>query len=79
MHWLGICQKFILVLNKNYIQSLSDFHFIIEILFSFQRWYTKWFDKSPLDGTVLCLYTLNNRLKWEGAINEWQKPILDDS
>lgn len=42
------------------------------------RWYTKWFDKSKLDGTVLCLYTLENRAKWEEAINKWQKPILDD-
>ncbi|CAF4800582.1 unnamed protein product, partial [Rotaria magnacalcarata] len=31
------------------------------------------------NGTKLCLYTLDNRLKWEEAINKWQKPILDDS
>ncbi|CAF4096168.1 unnamed protein product, partial [Rotaria magnacalcarata] len=45
----------------------------------YSKWYTTCFDKSTLNGTKLCLYTLDNRLKWEEAINKWQKPILDDS
>ncbi|CAF1053763.1 unnamed protein product [Adineta steineri] len=45
----------------------------------YSKWYTKWFDKSTLNGTVLCLYTMNNRLAWEEAIDKWQKPVLDDT
>ncbi|CAF3473761.1 unnamed protein product [Rotaria sp. Silwood1] len=45
----------------------------------YSKWYTKWFDKATLNGTVLCLHTMNNRLKWEDAITKWQKPVLDDA
>jgi uncharacterized protein (DUF608 family) len=45
--------------------------------FSF-RYYTKWFDKSTLTGSTLCIYTIKNRIKWEEDISKWQQPILDD-
>ncbi|CAF1547381.1 unnamed protein product, partial [Adineta ricciae] len=44
----------------------------------YSKWYTKWFDKSTLNGSVLCLHTLKNRVKWEDAIAKWQQPVLDD-
>ncbi|CAF2632217.1 unnamed protein product [Rotaria sp. Silwood2] len=45
----------------------------------YTKWYTKFFDQETLNGTVLCLHTMNNRLTWEEAINKWQQPVLDDS
>ncbi len=66
--------------QKLYSKFVICLHFIIQSpFFLFLRWYTKWFDKSTLNGTVLCLHTMNNRIKWEKAIDKWQKPILDDA
>ncbi len=64
--------------QKEYLRLVISF-------FTFQLWdfilfryYTKWFDKSTLTGSTLCIYTLKNRTKWEEDIAKWQQPILDD-
>lgn len=43
------------------------------------RYYTKYFGDSGDAGAVLSAYALQNYIKWEQAIDAWQKPILDDS
>ena len=43
------------------------------------RWYTKWFDKATLSGSTLCMYSLQNRVRWEEDIAKWQNPILEDA
>jgi uncharacterized protein (DUF608 family) len=51
---------------------------IFTIKFARFRYYTKWFDKTTLTGSTLCIYTMKNRTNWEDEIAKWQQPILDD-
>ncbi|XP_055544706.1 non-lysosomal glucosylceramidase [Wyeomyia smithii] len=43
------------------------------------KYYTKYFGTSGDAGPVISDYALKNYAKWETLINEWQRPILEDS
>ncbi|XP_062545738.1 non-lysosomal glucosylceramidase [Armigeres subalbatus] len=45
----------------------------------FYKYYTKYFGKSGDAGPSISDYALQNYGKWETLVNEWQRPILDDS
>jgi non-lysosomal glucosylceramidase len=45
----------------------------------FTRYYTKYFGSEGSAGPSISDYALSNYTKWEGLIDEWQRPILEDS
>lgn len=45
---------------------------------TYSRYYTKYFGSSGEAGLKMADYALNNYPRWEQAIDNWQRPILED-
>lgn len=43
-----------------------------------KRYYTKYFNACGDSGAKICEYGLKHYNSWEKAIDNWQKPILND-
>ncbi|XP_058446852.1 non-lysosomal glucosylceramidase [Malaya genurostris] len=65
-------------LNFALVWDMPKIHFTKKVKEHY-KYYTKYFGKGGDAGPSLSDYALQNFSKWEKLINEWQRPILDDS
>lgn len=47
-------------------------------MFSFFRYYTKYFGSDGIAGAGIAAYALRNYKNWEKQLAEWQDPILNN-
>uniref|UniRef100_A0A336KNI8 CSON012927 protein n=1 Tax=Culicoides sonorensis TaxID=179676 RepID=A0A336KNI8_CULSO len=55
---------------------IVNFHMKLK---EYSKYYTKYFGKSGDAGPIISDYAFQNYSHWEHLIDEWQRPILDDS